>query len=76
MKKDLYQKMLIIRTFEEKVLSLFSEGKLNGTTHAYIGQEANAVGVISNLTKNDIVVSNHRCHGHYIAHKQNPYALL
>ena len=68
--------MFLIRTFEEKILDLFSEGKLFGTTHASIGQEANAVGVISNLATNDIVVSNHRCHGHYIAHKQNPYALL
>ena len=68
--------MLQIRIFERRVLDLFSEGKLFGTTHAYIGQEANAVGVISCLNKNDIVVSNHRCHGHYIAHKNNPYVLL
>jgi len=73
---ELYKKMLLIRYFEEGVLKLFEQGKLFGTTHAYIGQEANAVGVISNLNKSDIVVSNHRCHGHYITHKQNPYALL
>tara|TARA_B100001123_G_scaffold449107_1_gene613088 strand:+ start:820 stop:1710 length:891 start_codon:yes stop_codon:yes gene_type:complete len=73
---DLYKKMLIIRYFEEGVLKLFEQGKLFGTTHAYIGQEANAVGVITNLNSNDTVVSNHRCHGHYITHKQNPYALL
>ena len=68
--------MLLIRYFEEGVLKLFEQGKLFGTTHAYIGQEANAVGVIANLKKDDTVVSNHRCHGHYITHKQNPYALL
>lgn len=73
---ELYKKMLLIRYFEEGVLKLFGQGKLFGTTHAYIGQEANAVGVITNLKKSDIVVSNHRCHGHYITHKQNPYALL
>ncbi len=72
----LYKAMLTIRFFEENVLKLFSEGKLWGTTHAYIGQEANAIGVISNLAKNDIIVSNHRCHGHYIAFKNNPYGLL
>lgn len=70
--KDIYK----IRTFEEKVLELFSLGHLRGTTHTYIGQEANAVGVISNLNSNDFVVSNHRCHGHYIAFKKNLYALL
>ena len=68
--------MLLIRYFEEGVLKLFELGKLFGTTHAYIGQEANAVGVITNLRAKDTVVSNHRCHGHYITHKQNPYALL
>ena len=73
---ELYKKMLLIRYFEEGVLKLFEQGKLFGTTHAYIGQEANAVGVITNLKKSDIVVSNHRCHGHYITHKKNPYGLL
>jgi TPP-dependent pyruvate/acetoin dehydrogenase alpha subunit len=73
---DLYKKMLLIRYFEEGVLKLFEQGKLFGTTHAYIGQEANAVGVITNLRAKDTVVSNHRCHGHYITHKQNAYALL
>lgn len=68
--------MFLIRFFEESVLKLFEQGKLFGTTHTYIGQEANAVGIISNLKNTDIVVSNHRCHGHYIAHKSNPYALL
>jgi len=74
--KKLYKRMLRIRVFEEKVLELFSNGFLSGTTHAYIGQEANAVGVITNLDSNDIIISNHRCHGHYIAFKNNPYALL
>ena len=68
--------MLLIRYFEEKVLKLFEQGKLFGTTHAYIGQEANAVGVITKLRAKDTVVSNHRCHGHYVTHKQNAYALL
>ena len=74
--EELYKKMLMIRYFEQEVLKLFEQGQLFGTTHAYIGQEANAVGVITNLKKSDIVISNHRCHGHYITHKQNPYALL
>ena len=74
--KDLYKNMLLIRYFEEGVLKLFEQGKLFGTTHAYIGQEANAVGVISCLQETDIVVSNHRCHGHYIMHRKNPYSLL
>ncbi len=41
--------MFFIRRFEETLLDLFSQGKLHGTTHTYIGQEANAVGVIDHL---------------------------
>src|SRR5215204_416232 len=64
----LYERMYLIRRFEETLLGLFSEGKIAGTTHTYIGQEANAVGVIAHLEqKRDVVVSNHRCHGHYLA---------
>ena len=38
-----YEKMARIRAFEETLLSLFSENKLFGTTHTYLGQEAVAV---------------------------------
>jgi acetoin:2,6-dichlorophenolindophenol oxidoreductase subunit alpha len=65
---DLYERMLVIRRFEETVLEMFSAGELVGTTHAYIGQEAGAVGIIAHLDPaRDVVFSNHRCHGHYIA---------
>lgn len=59
--------MLLIRAFEIKVLDLFSKGKVRGTTHTSIGQEANAVGVISALNEGDFIFSNHRNHGHYIS---------
>ena len=45
----LYRRMRFIRRFEETLLGLFEEGVLNGTTHACIGQEADAVGVIEHL---------------------------
>ena len=45
----LYERMFFIRRFEETLLDLFAQGKLHGTTHTYIGQEANAVGVIAHL---------------------------
>ena len=51
---DLYKKMLLIRYFEEGVLKLFELGKLFGTTHAYSGQEANAVGVPVLAIKSDL----------------------
>lgn len=74
--REMYQKMLLIRLFEERVLDLFSMGKLHGTTHAYIGQEANAVGILSNVHENDKVFSSHRCHGHYLAKTDDLEGLL
>jgi len=74
--EELYFQMLLIRKFEEKLYRLFDEGKLYGTTHGYIGQEANAVGIISNLRPNDTIFSNHRCHGHYIARTHDVKGLL
>ncbi len=64
---QLYSKALLIRLFEEKVDWLFSRGRLWGTTHLCIGQEAVAVGVISCIRRADYVVSTHRGHGHLIA---------
>jgi TPP-dependent pyruvate/acetoin dehydrogenase alpha subunit len=64
----LYRSMYLIRRFEETVLENFSKGIFFGTTHASIGQEANAVGVLVNLQEGDVVFSNHRCHGHFLAY--------
>ena len=73
----LYQRMYFIRRFEETLLDLFSQGKLVGTTHTYIGQEANGVGVIDHLDPEvDVVFSNHRCHGHYLAFTDDAFGLL
>ena len=73
---DLYKESLEIRYFERKLLELFSQGKIGGTTHTCIGQENNAVGVIRALKSDDIVLSNHRCHGHFLSHTKNFSGLL
>lgn len=67
--------MLLIRCFEERLLAAFGTGKLVGTTHAYIGQEADAAGVFAAACPGDVVFSNHRCHGHYLAYGGGPYPL-
>ncbi|MFZ2096088.1 MAG: thiamine pyrophosphate-dependent dehydrogenase E1 component subunit alpha [Anaerolineales bacterium] len=72
----LYRAMYRIRRFEETVLDNFSRGSFFGTTHTYLGQEANAVGVLVNMRENDIVFSNHRCHGHFLAYGGDPYLLF
>ena len=70
-----YRQMLQIRRFEETVLNLFPRGLFYGTTHTYIGQEANAVGALTWLREGDIVVSNHRCHGHFLAYGGSMHSL-
>jgi pyruvate dehydrogenase E1 component alpha subunit len=63
----MYQDMLKIRYFENKITDLYSRGLMPGLAHLYIGEEAVAVGVCANLTKRDFAVSTHRGHGHLIA---------
>lgn len=71
----LYKTMLLIRRFEERLLSEFTTGKLIGTTHTYTGQEADAAGIFSVTEPEDVVFSNHRCHGHFLAYGGEPYRL-
>jgi len=63
----LYEKMVRIRTFDETAAALSESGELPGFVHPYSGEEAIAVGVCSELTDADCVVSTHRGHGHIIA---------
>lgn len=63
----MYQDMLKIRYFENKITDLYSKGLMPGLAHLYIGEEAVAVGVCANLTERDFAVSTHRGHGHLIA---------
>ena len=74
--KFLYRLMCRIRFFEALVLEKFPTGVFVGTTHTCLGQEANAVGVITNLQAEDIVFSNHRGHGHFLAYGGDPRALF
>jgi 2-oxoisovalerate dehydrogenase E1 component len=60
-------KALLIRQVEQTLLDLFAKGELFGTVHTCIGQEWTGVAVAAHLRPGDVVFSNHRCHGHYIA---------
>ena len=63
----MYNNMVKIRLFEEKVAELFAAGKIPGFVHLYIGEEAVATGVCANLTPKDYITSTHRGHGHLIS---------
>jgi len=68
LQNKLYGQMVTIRIFEETLLELFSQGKISGTTHTCLGQEASAVASMVHIRDGDAVFSNHRCHGHFIAY--------
>lgn len=63
----LFRTMTLIRTFEATVDRIYMQGKLYGTTHLSIGQEAVAAGVCTRLQRGDVITSTHRGHGHNIA---------
>lgn len=64
---DMYQLMVTIRHFEDRLYQLFLQGLMPGTLHQYQGQEAVAVGACSALRADDIIFSTHRPVGHGIA---------
>jgi hypothetical protein len=64
---ELLHRMLLIRRMEERLGEVVKSGELPGSVHLYIGQEAVAVGVCSNLTEQDWIASTHRGHGHFLA---------
>jgi TPP-dependent pyruvate/acetoin dehydrogenase alpha subunit len=63
----LYERMMLIRQFEEGIKFLFLEGIMPGTIHQCHGQEATAVGVCAALRQNDFITSTFRSHGHALA---------
>lgn len=60
----LLERMVRIRRFEEKCAELYGEMKIRGFLHLYIGEEADAVGVMEALEPDDAVVATYREHGH------------
>ncbi|MHB8277617.1 MAG: thiamine pyrophosphate-dependent dehydrogenase E1 component subunit alpha [Candidatus Humimicrobiaceae bacterium] len=75
---NLYEKMFLIRQFENKALDLYSRNLIGGSIHTYIGEEAIAIGVCSNLNSEvgDCVTTTHRGHGHVIAMGGNIKAMM
>lgn len=65
--KELLLQMWQIRAFEEQAEKSYMAGKIHGTMHLSIGQEASAVGSISVLEPEDYILGHHRGHGLCIA---------
>jgi 2-oxoisovalerate dehydrogenase E1 component len=70
----IYRDMVIIRQFEEMLLSIKTTGEYNGISYNYpgpahlsIGQEASAVGQAYLLDQDDLIFGSHRSHGEILA---------
>ena len=63
----MYERMSLIREFEERLKWLVETGVPVGAVHYYTGQEACAAGVCAALEPTDWIASTHRGHGHCIA---------
>ncbi len=69
---SMYRKMYLIRRFEERAAQAYSQGKINGFCHLYIGQEAVAVGVTEALRPDDYQMSAYRDHGYPLTRGADP----
>jgi pyruvate dehydrogenase E1 component alpha subunit len=75
-RRDLLEQMLLIRTFEQRMMVLFERNKLPEFLHLSIGQEAVAVGACTPLRQTDWIVTTHRGHGHVLAKGGDPRAMV
>ncbi len=64
--RDMLYKMVLTRAFEENAEEMFALGKVHGTMHLSIGQEAIAAGSSPALKKTDYLLNTHRGHGHFL----------
>jgi 2-oxoisovalerate dehydrogenase E1 component len=75
--RDLYTFGALIRETESALLRSFSEGLLSGTTHTCLGQEVCQMSVVRALDDpEDVVLSNHRNHGHFLTYSGEFYGLI
>ncbi len=74
---ELYRQMLLLRRFEEAAGRAYTEGRIGGFCHLYIGQEAVAVGVRAALDQGrDYLINGYRDHGHALAWGAEPGAVM
>ena len=63
----LFEAMVRIEAFEKKAQEIYRQGWLPGALHLYLGEEAIASAVCSQLRATDMITSTHRGHGHSVA---------
>ncbi|KAJ7546033.1 hypothetical protein O6H91_08G021100 [Diphasiastrum complanatum] len=64
---ELYEDMILARSFEDMCAQMYYRGKMFGFVHLYNGQEAVSTGFIKSLRKDDFVCSTYRDHVHALS---------
>lgn len=75
-KNEIFLKAYLIRKVEKKLLDLFTKGHIAGTIHTCLGQELTGVAIAEHIREDDWLISNHRCHGHYLARYSDFHSLI
>jgi pyruvate dehydrogenase E1 component alpha subunit len=73
---ELLHQMLRIRRFEEKAAELYTQQKIHGFLHLYVGEEAVGVGAVRALTLDDAIVTTYREHGHALARGMSAASIM
>lgn len=73
---DRYREMLLIRAFEERLARLYKDGRIRGSLHLCIGQEATAAGGCAALRRDDYLTCTYRGHGQALAKGLSPRAAM
>lgn len=74
--QEAYRQMLVIRKFEETIRNLYQQGKIRGSFHPCVGQEATAVGGCWAIRTDDYMTCTYRGHGQAIAKGLNVGAAM
>lgn len=73
---DWLEQMMLIRRFEERAEEAYSQGKIGGFLHLYIGEEGIAVGAMAALQPDDDVITHYRDHGYALARNMDPKRVM
>jgi len=74
--QKILEKLYLIRDLEEAIAKHYPEGEMRCPTHLSIGQEGVPAALSVCLTHQDLAVSTHRSHAHYLAKGGCPKAMV
>lgn len=71
-KRQYYERMVLIRTFEMRAQEMYTRAKIGGYCHLNLGEEAVVVGLMAALEDRDYLFANYRVHGYALMRGLDP----